>query len=323
MDPAIFEFQTMMTTVLAGMAGRMIPAIQNVAYILMVIALLAGIYEAYAKGGDTRQLVATLFKYVVVAFIVGNWTTFFYDVMNGFNSIAQYIDNSYGGWDLAKSWAQQLANNWQGNGYNSIWQIITNGGAAIVNSLEIAIAYLIFPLAVQIFNLIYFFWGAVLFAMGPLVIAVAPSRLVNSIAKFYAQNLVVWNCWPIVYAIFACLISAVNGKDMTTSPFFATNVADAQTQVWIGLTSILYALCLLLIPVIAYFVLKGEFGGVAGALLGLVATVNQGARLASNVGGGMTRSTSSNQNQQGGLGSGPYRNLSTPPPNTPPRQTTI
>jgi len=319
MDPAIFEFQTMMVTVLNGMASRMIPAIQNVSYVLMVACLVLGIYEAYAKGGDTRQLAATLFKYVVVAFIVGNWTTFFYDLMNGFNGIAQYIDNSYGGWDLAKSWAQQLANNWQGNGYNSIWQIITNGGAAIVNSLEIAIAYLIFPIAVQIFTLIYIFWGAVVFAMGPLVLALAPSRLVNSIAKFYAHNLVVWNCWPIVYAVFACLITAVNGQDMTTSPFFPANVTGAQTQVWIGMTSILYALCLLLIPVIAYFVLKGEFGGVAGALLGLVATANQGARLASNVAGSMTKSTSRNANDQGGLGGGAYRNLSVPPPNTPPR----
>ncbi len=319
MDPAIFEFQTMMVTVLNGMATRMIPAIQNVSYILMVACLVLGIYEAYAKGGDTRQLAGTVFKYVVVAFIVGNWTTFFYDLMNGFNGIAQYIDNSYGGWDLAKSWTHQLSNNWHGNGYNSIWQIITNGGAAIVNSLEIAIAYLIFPVAVQIFTLIYIFWGAVLFAMGPLVLAVAPSRLVNSMAKFYAHNLVVWNCWPIVYAVFACLITAVNGQDMTTSPFFANNVTGAQTQVWIGLTSILYALCLLLIPVIAYFVLKGEFGGVAGALLGLVATANQGARFAGNVAGSITKSTSRNTNDQGNQGVGAYRNLSVPPPNTPPR----
>lgn len=321
MDPAIFEFQTMQVTVMNGMATRMIPSIQNVSYIIMVIALVVGIYEAYARGGDTRQLAGTLFKYVVVAFVVGNWTTFFYDLMNGFNGIAQYIDNSYGGWDLAKDWAQQLSSNWNSKGYNSIWQLITNGGAAIVNSLEIAIAYLIFPVAVQLFTLIYIFWGAVLFAMGPLVLALAPSKLVNSIAKYYVQNLVVWNCWPIVYAVFACLISAVNGQSMTTSPFFAANVAGAQTQVWIGLTSILYALCLLLIPVIAYFVLKGEFGGVAGALLGLVATVNQGARFASNVGGGTTKSTS--PQTQGGMGAGQYRNLSQPPPNTPPRQSTI
>ena len=326
MDPSIFEFQTMMRTVQTGMATRMIPALQNVSYVLMVACLVLGIYEAYAKGGDTRQLTATVFKYIVVAFIVGNWTTFFTDTMTGFNQIAQYVDNSYGGGDLMKDWGKQLADNWTSNGYGSIWNMITSGGAAIVNSLEVAIAYIIFPVAVQIFTLIYIFWGAVVYAVGPLVLALAPSRMVNSVAKFYIQNLVVWNCWAIVYAVLACLITAVNGKDMTASPFFANTVTGAQTQIWIGLTSILYAICILLIPVIAFFVLKAEFGGVGGALLGLLATVNQASRLASTAssskGGSPGASRSVAQSTQGGMGGGTFRNLSTPPPNTPPRQVT-
>ena len=51
MDPGIFEFQTMMTTVANGMSGKMIPAIVNVAYIFMIISLMLGVYEAYARGG--------------------------------------------------------------------------------------------------------------------------------------------------------------------------------------------------------------------------------------------------------------------------------
>ncbi len=326
MDSSIFVFQTMMQTVQSGLAGKMIPALQNVSYVLMVMFLVLGIYEAYAKGGDTRQLTATVFKYIVVAFVVGNWTTFFTDTMSGFNQIAQYIDNSYGGGDLMKDWGKQLSDNWNSNGYGSVWNMITSGGAAIVNSLEVAIAYIIFPLAVQIFTLIYIFWGAVVYAVGPLVLALAPSRMLNSVAKFYVQNLIVWNCWAIVYAIFACLITAVNGKDMTASPFFANSVTGAQTQIWIGLTSILYAICILLIPVIAFFVLKAEFGGVGGALVGIMATVNQASRLAggasSTKAGSAGAGRSTNQSAQGGMGGGTYRNLSTPPPNTPPRQTT-
>jgi hypothetical protein len=190
MDSSIFEFQTMMQTVQAGMAGKMIPALQTVSYVLMVICLLLGIYESFAKGGDTRQLTATVFKYVVVAFVVGNWTTFFTDLMTGFNQVAQYIDNSYGAGDLMKDWGKQLSINWNSNGYTSIWNIITSGGAAIVNALEIGIAYIIFPVAVQIFTLIYIFWGAVVYAVGPLVLALAPSRMVNSVAKLYMQNLI-------------------------------------------------------------------------------------------------------------------------------------
>ncbi len=140
----IFQYQTMMQTVLNGMAGNVIPAMQTVSYVVMVICLLLGIYEAYAKG--RRGAAATVFKYVVVAFVVGNWTIFFTDLLNGFNGIAQYIDNSYGAGDLISDWSAQLANNWQANGCNSIWQLISNGGAAIVNSLEIAVAYIIFRL---------------------------------------------------------------------------------------------------------------------------------------------------------------------------------
>ena len=74
MGTVIFEYQTMMSNVLGNMTGRMIPTLQNVSYVLMVICLLLGIYESFAKGGDTRQLAASVLKYVVVAFIVGNWS---------------------------------------------------------------------------------------------------------------------------------------------------------------------------------------------------------------------------------------------------------
>ncbi len=219
MDPGIFEFQTMMTTVANGMSGKMIPAIVNVAYVFMIISLMLGVYEAYARGGDTRGLAATVMKFIVVAFIFGNWTRFFSDLSNGCDAIAQQIDNSYGAGDLIKDWGALLASNWSRNGYTSIWNLIANGGAAIVNALEIAIAYLIFPIAAQLFTLLYVFWGAVLYAVGPLVLALAPSRMINGTAKFYAQNLFVWNCWAILYAVFACLITAVNGKDLIVAPF--------------------------------------------------------------------------------------------------------
>jgi uncharacterized membrane protein YgcG len=178
---------------------------------------------------------------------------------------------------------------------------------------------------VQIFTIIYAFWGAVLFAVGPLILALTPSRMVNSMAKFYVQHLIVWNCWTVVYAILACLIAAVNGTSVTSSPFFTGSVAGQQAQIMIGLTSILYALCILLIPLIAAFVLKGEFSGVAGALMTLLVAANQTSRLASAGGAASGASRSGGgaaSGSQGGMGGGSYRNLSRPPDNTPPRSTT-
>ena len=323
MGTVIFEYQTMMSSVLGNMTGRMIPTLQNVSYVLMVICLLLGIYESFAKGGDTRQLAASVLKYVVVAFIIGNWSRFFSDTIIGFNQMAGAIDNSFDGWDLLRDWGDQLSTNWSSSGYTSIWNLISNGGAAIVNSLEIAVAYLIFPLMAQIFTLVYTFWGAVLYAVGPLVLALAPSRMVNSTAKFYAQNLIVWNSWSIVYAIFACLIAAVNGKDISSNPFFNGSIAGAQQQIFVGLTSILYSVCILLIPVISFFILRGEFSAVSGALLGLVATANQATRLAGIAAGRGNSLAGRTQAGQGGMGGGTYRNLSRPPDDTPPLQASI
>ena len=70
---------------------------------------------------------------------------------------------------------------------------------------EIALAYIIYPIATQIFALIYTFWGSCLFAMGPFVIALAPSSLINSLTKYYVLNLGIWNAWTVIYAVFGYL----------------------------------------------------------------------------------------------------------------------
>ena len=318
---SIFQYQNMLVTALNGMTGKMIPALQTFSYVLMTICLLLAIFEAFAKGGDTRQLAASVVKYIVVAFVVMNWPAVFGDLVNGFNTVAQYLDLSYGAGDLLQDWQQALSNNWQTNGYGSIWNLISNGGAAVFNAIEIGVAYIIFPLAAQVFTLLYVFWGAVLYAIGPLVLALAPSTTVNSVSKFYAQNLVVWNCWSILYAVFGCLITAVNGKDLLSSPFFSPGMAGGAPQVYIGLTSILYSLCILLIPVIAYAVLKGDFGPVGGKLMGLAMT----ALMAGRVGGLGSAGGGGGAARGGGGGGGSLqggtvaaRNYSMPPASTPP-----
>ena len=336
MNGAIFQYQNMLMTVIQGMGSGLIPALQTVSYIIMLVCLVFGIYEAYVKGGDTRQLAATVLKYIVVAFVVGNWTTFFSDLMTGFNQIAQYVDNAYGAGDLAADWAVQLSNSWTQGGYTSIWNVVNNGAAAIVNALEIAISYIIFPIAIQIFTLIYTFWGAVVFAIGPLVLALAPSQSVNSIAKFYAVNLVVWNCWTVVYAVFACLITAVHGNDlnamMNGGPFFNGGmIPGSQPIAMIGLTSILYSVCILLIPLIAALVLKAEFRAVGGSLIGLALSTTQLTRISSAMSRGAGRSggglLSSGSPSQGGLNQalnaslGEWTTRQYGQPNQPPRAT--
>ena len=109
MKPGIFEFQSMITSVVNGISGSLLTSVQSVAYVLMTICLVLGIYEAYVKGGDIRSLAATFLKYAVAAFVIGYWSNFFSDLFTGFNQIANTIDSSYGGLDLQTSWLKRTA----------------------------------------------------------------------------------------------------------------------------------------------------------------------------------------------------------------------
>ena len=108
MGGAIFQFQSLIATVVNSISGTFLGPIQTVAYVLLTISLVLGIYEAYVRGGDIRSLATTFIKYAVAAFVIGYWTNLFSDSFTGFNQLASAIDNSYGAWDMAADWWQQL-----------------------------------------------------------------------------------------------------------------------------------------------------------------------------------------------------------------------
>ena len=349
MQPGIFEFQSMLTSVVNGINGSLLASIQSVAYVLMTICLVLGIYEAYVRGGDVRSLAGTFLKYAVAAFVIGYWQNFFSDLFTGFNQIANTIDSSFGVHDLLTDWESQLQVLFKSDGYQGIFKAIPWTPSAILTLLEIILAYVIYPVAVQIFALIYTFWGSCLFAMGPFVIALAPSSMINSLTKYYALNLGVWNAWSIIYAVFGCLITAIHANDVNA--IVAGNLGsfgfgdatfgslDGGIEM-IGLISIIYAICILLIPMVAAFILRGQFsavgaglamaasrvanGGISGARAG-AALGPVGALGGAAVGAGLgimgigsnalfAAGTTGGGGGQGGSGGGTY---STPPPNTP------
>ena len=349
MPTGIFEFQTMLTSAVSGISGSLLSTEQGVSYVLMTICLVLGVYEAYARGGDLRSLAGTLLKYAIAAFLIGNWTAFFSDAYSGFNQLASAIDSSYGGVDLAKDWLAQLDNLFKLHGYQSIFAAIPWTPSALITLVEIALAYIIYPIAVQIFALIYAFWGTCLFAMGPFVIALAPSSLINSLTKYYALNLGIWNAWSIIYAVFGCLITAIHANDVNAilngdlgsfglgPTLGATGALDGGIET-IGLISIMYAICILLIPMVAAFILRGQFSavgvGMSMAVSRITHGITRGAELGAAagpagavagglVGGGMglmgggMPSTFSTGGAYGALSVSQGGSGSMPPPNTP------
>jgi hypothetical protein len=286
MGTGVFEFQSMMTTVVNSIGGSVLSAIQSVAYLMMTICLVLGIYEAYVKGGDLRSLATTFLKYTVAAFVIGYWSNVFSDTFSGFNSIASAIDNSTGGFDLIKAWTSGLARLFTQNGYAGMMKAIPWTPSALLTLVEIALAYIIYPICTQIFAIIYTFWGSCLFAVGPFVIALAPSSIVNSLSKYYTLNLVVWNAWTVLYAVFGCLISAIHMNDVNGiasgnagaigfGSFTGAGPLDGGIEA-IGLISVIYAILILLIPMVAAFVLRGQFSAVGAALAMAVSRMTNG-----------------------------------------------
>ncbi len=293
MSTAVFEFQTMLISVVNNISGTLLSAEQSVAYVLMTISLVLGIYEAYARGGDVRSLAGTFLKYAVAAFLIGYWSNVFSDTFTGFNQMASSIDNSFGAQDLIASWKTQLEALFTQNGYNKIFTSIPWTPSALLTLFEIALAYIVFPIATQIFALIYTFWGSCLFAIGPFVIALAPSSTINSLTKYYALNLGVWNAWTVIYAVFGSLITAIHANDVNAivngnlgSFGFGTaefGALDGGIEM-IGFVSIIYALCILLIPMVAAFILRGQFSAVGAGISMLISRAASGGISGAQVG---------------------------------------
>jgi len=60
-----------------------------------------------------------------------------------------------------------------------------------------------------VFCFFYTLFGAVLYVVGPLVLALIPIPGVGQLGKSYAVNVMIWNAWGILYAVFGALITAI------------------------------------------------------------------------------------------------------------------
>jgi hypothetical protein len=109
----------------------------------------------------------------------------------------------------------------------------------------------------------------VLYVLGPLVLALIPVSGIGQLGKTYAINVMIWNAWGILYAVFGALITAIHFNqvsDVLGNGFlgFLRGVPDS---VILGLVSIAYALAIALVPFIARKVISGDVGSTAFAFV--------------------------------------------------------
>jgi hypothetical protein len=266
----MFYFQQLLNTALGGIdATNVIPTIINMAFAILLISFLVGLYQAVLRGGDLQALAVTAIKYLVVAMIVTNWSTVFRDVNGSFNTVASFIGNSSGAGDMFINWMTQLQQQAQSNPGLTFWDIITGDPAGTTTVLMLLVAYVVYALAIIVFCFFYTLFGCVLYVLGPLVLALIPVSGIGQLGKTYAINVMIWNAWGILYAVFGTLITAIHFNqvnDVLGNGFlgFLRGVPDS---VILGLVSIAYALAIALVPFIARKVVSGDVGSTAFAFV--------------------------------------------------------
>ncbi|MGC2741856.1 MAG: hypothetical protein WA672_01620 [Candidatus Angelobacter sp.] len=290
----MFYFQQLLNQGLSGIDRTpMVGIMVGIAYTVLLIGFLIGLYSAAMRGGDLQALAVTAIKYLVVAIILANWSTVFREVNSSFNSVAQSMDAASGAGDMFASWMDQLKQQFQSDGSTSFFSLIQGGLSALTTVLLVFVAYLIYALAVIVFGFFYTLYGCVLYVLGPIVLALLPMPGVSPLAKSFATNLFIWNSWGLLYAIFGSLITAIQANRiddlLNGSGFMGFFVGQANTVV-LGLISIFYALALMLIPFIAKKIVSGDVGATAysmvrAAAVAAGAAMSAGAGFAAGAGG--------------------------------------
>lgn len=288
----MFYFETLLNQGLAGIdRTAIITTVTGIAYAILLIGFLLGLYRAAMRGGDLQSLGVTAIKYVVVAIIVANWSTVFRGVNSGSTQVAHAIYSSSSAGDVFTTWLDQLQQQFDKDGATSFLHLIANNGSAFITVVLVFVAYLLYVLAIVVFGFFYTLFGCVLYVLGPLVVALLPMPGVGPLAKNFATNIFIWNSWGILYATFAALISAIQANrvnDVFTFMGFFTGSIDA---IALGLISIFYALALFIIPFIAKKIVSGDVGSAAydmvrTAAIAVGAAVSAGAGVAAGAGSG-------------------------------------
>lgn len=269
-------FERFLTQAVAGIDSTSITSgMQTVAYVVLLVGFLWQVYQSALHGGDVRGLGTSLIKYIVTAVVIMNYGTVFTTINQGFVNAGNWISNASGG-NVLDNWRNDIYNQFSQNGFQNLWGLITGAIAGIIDGILIIVAYILYPVVVVVFGFFYIFYGSVLYIFGPIVIALLPLGGANRIAKSYIENVFIWNAWPILYAGFGALLSAVQmgqvGQMLNQNDFLG-GLGNLEGAFLIGIASIIYSLAIAVIPFIAKRIVSGDVGATAVALVGAAATV--------------------------------------------------
>ncbi len=276
----MFLFEEMFNTALSGISSAgLMSLVLTTAYGILLASLLFSAYESWARGGDVRSLGIAAIKYVAIGMLFLNNGTVYQSVFQGlvaaFNSLAHSMAG-VGPGDVFAAWISELRN--AASGSTTVLNWVTGLTAGVLSSLLLLVAMIVYPVSYLIFAILYSLFGTILYVTGPLVLALLPSLGIGSLARRYVVNLFVFASWGLIYGIFCRLLMALNINSMTaitSAGSFAGALSGASAEILLAVASILFSVCILLIPMLAKRIVEGDVGSSMFAVLGTAASMGQ------------------------------------------------
>jgi hypothetical protein len=259
-----FYFEQLLQNGLNGIDQQGITgAVLQIAGVVLVLSLLGGVYEAYCNGGDVRGLGVTAVKYLVLGLIFLNYQSAFREVNSMFNGVADGIYKLSGGLDAVQSWLNSLSQAWNSNPswFSALWNLVTGGASAIVAGLITLFGYFLLPITYTLFTLFYALYGSILYVVGPFVLALMPSRALGQMGRSFFANMMIFQCWGLLYAILQALMSALQiTNPMQFSGSFLQAFVGSSQMIVMSVASVLLSIMIALIPFIASRIVRGDIG---------------------------------------------------------------
>src|SRR5215469_2274024 len=260
-----FYFEQLLQNGLNGIDQQGITAaVLQIAGVILILSLLWAVYEAYACGGDVRLLGMAAIKYLVLGLLFLNYQGAFRAVNGMFNGVADGIYSLSGGVDVIKAWGNSLSQAWQTDPswFSALWNMVSGGVSAVVAGLITLFGYLLLPFTYTLFTLFYALYGSILYLVGPFVLALMPSRALGQMGRSFFTNMMVFQCWGVLYAILQSLMSALQiTNPMQFSGSFLQAFVGSSQMIAMSVASLLLSIMIALIPFIASRIVRGDVGG--------------------------------------------------------------
>jgi len=265
-------YEQFFRTALAGIdRSQIMPTTIQIGQVILLISFLVAVYESYIRGGDVRMLGTAGVKYVTLGLVLSVYATAFRDINSMFNAFADFIASTTNGGDIFQNWMSDLSAVYQQDGNQKLLDLIMGGTAALIGVLPILVGYIVYPLTYVAFCFFYSFYGAVLYVLGPLVIALLPAFGLGSLARVYIVNLMAFHFWGVIYAVLGALMAAVNlssVQDVLNAGDFVGGFVGIGESLLLGIASIFYSISIAAIPFLANRIVHGEaFGTIANILI--------------------------------------------------------